>query len=161
MKNTLPRRLALLALALAFAFTCTFARAADDKLIAAVRAADDARVAATKAADIKRLAAIYSDALHYAHSNGKVDTKATQLAGIAQSANHYEKIDYKERTFVPAGPGVVLMKGRAIFTMQPKSGAAKIINDLNYLAVWREEGGAWRFLAWQSNKNPPAGAAAK
>lgn len=136
-------------------------RAADDKLIAAVRAADDARVAATKAADTKRLAAIYSDALHYAHSSGKVDNKATQLDGIANSANHYEKIEYAERSFVPAGPGIVLMKGRAIFTMQPKAGGAKIINDLNYLAVWREEAGKWRFLAWQSCKNPPADATAK
>ena len=35
----------------------------------------------------------------------------------------------------PIGPGIVLMTGRAIFTMQPKAGGAKIINDLNYLAV--------------------------
>ncbi len=157
MKTNLPRLLALLA----FALTFTFAPAADDKLIAAVRAADDARVAATKAADTKRLAAIYSDALHYAHSSGKVDNKASQLDGIANSPSHYESIDYKERTFIPAGPGIVLMKGRAIFTMQPKTGGAKIINDLNYLAVWRQEGGAWRFLAWQSNKLPPADSAAK
>lgn len=155
MKTTLLRLLALLA------FAITFAHAADDKLIAAVRAADDARIAATKAADTKRLAAIYSDALHYAHSSGKVDNKATQLDGIANSPNHYEKIEYKERKFTPAGPGIVLMTGRAIFTMQPKAGGAKIINDLNYLAVWREEGGTWRFMAWQSCKNPPADGAAK
>jgi ketosteroid isomerase-like protein len=135
--------------------------AADDNMLAAVGAADDARVAATKAADTRRLAAIYSDALHYAHSNGKVDNQATQLDGIANSANHYESIEYKERTFIPAAPGIVLMKGRALFTMQPKAGGAKIINDLNYLAVWRNEGGVWRFLAWQSCKNPPADAAAK
>ena len=27
--------------------------------------------------------------------------------------------------------------------------------DLNFLTVWREEGGKWRFLAWKSCKNPP------
>lgn len=31
--------------------------------------------------------------------------------------------------------------------------------DINYLAVWREEGGKGRFLAWQSCRNPPPGAA--
>jgi hypothetical protein len=129
-------------------------RAADDKLTAALSAADDERIAATKAADRARLAAIYSDQLHYAHSSGKVDNKATQIDGIVTSLNLYEKIEYKERTFMPAGPGVVLMKGRAIFTMTPKDGSPKIVNDLNYLAVWREEGGKWRFLAWQSCKNP-------
>ena len=29
------------------------------------------------------------------------------------------------------------------------------------LAVWREEKGQWRFLAWQSNKVPPPAPAAK
>jgi ketosteroid isomerase-like protein len=128
--------------------------AADDKLIAAVRAADDERIAATQAADAKRLAAVYSDALHYAHSSGKVDTKASQIKGITTGGNKYERFEHKERTFVPAGPGVVLMKGRVLIHMSNATG--KAVNDLNYLAVWREEQGRWRFLAWQSCKNPPA-----
>lgn len=129
-------------------------RAADDKVIAAVRAADDERIAATMAADAKRLEAVYSDALHYAHSSGKVDTKASQIKGITTGGNKYEKFEHKERTFIPAGPGIVLMKGRVLMSMSGASG--KLVNDLNYLAVWREENGKWRFLAWQSCKNPPA-----
>jgi len=129
---------------------------ADEKLIAAVRAADDERIAATKAADRARLSAIYSDELHYAHSSGKVDTKASQIQGIVGGSNKYEAFDHKNRTFVPAGPGVVLMKGRVLMQMANKNTGAKTTNDLNYLAVWREEGGKWRFLAWQSCKNPPA-----
>ena len=149
--KTLLRLLPLLAL-----FT-TAIHAADDKLIAAVRAADDERIAATQAGDAKRLAAIYSDALHYAHSNGKVDTKASQIKGITTSGNTYERFEHKERTFIPAGPGIVLMKGRVLMHMSNATG--KVVNDLNYLAVWREEQGKWRFLAWQSCKNPPAGEA--
>lgn len=128
--------------------------AADDKLIAAVRAADDERIAATMATNTKRLEAIYSDALHYAHSNGKVDTKASQIKGITSGGNKYERFEHKERTFIPAGPGIVLMKGRVLMSMSGANG--KLVNDLNYLAVWREENGQWRFLAWQSCKNPPA-----
>ena len=41
------------------------------------------------------------------------------------------------------------------------SPTGKLVNDLNYLAVWREEKGKWRFLAWQSCKNPPPGDAKK
>jgi hypothetical protein len=26
--------------------------------------------------------------------------------------------------------------------------------DLNFLAIWRLEKGAWRFVAWQSANNP-------
>lgn len=132
-------------------------RAADATLLAAVRAADDERVAATVAADRARLAAVYSDSLHYAHSNGKVDTKASQIAGILGSASKYEGFDYKERRFTPAGPGVVLMTGRVVMRMRNKATGQPATNDLNFLAVWREEGGQWRFLAWQSCRNPPSG----
>ena len=152
MKSTLLRLLPLVAL---FA---SVLHAADDKLIAAVRAADDERVAATKAADRVRLSAVYSDQLHYAHSSGKIDTKASQIQGIVTGANKYADFEYKDRTFVPAGPGVILMKGRVLIHMVNKTSGEKATNDLNYLAVWREEGGKWRFFAWQSCKNPAPGA---
>ena len=125
--------------------------------IVAVTAADDERCAATQAGDRTRLAASYSDDLHYAHSNGKIDTKASQIEGVINGPNIYEKFEYKDRTFVPAGPGVVLMKGRVLVHMKSKATGQKLVNDLNYLAVWREENGKWRFLAWQSCRNvPPA-----
>ena len=151
--KSLLRLLPLLAL---FATTL---RAADEKLLAAVRAADDERIAATMAADRARLGAVYSDALRYAHSNGKVDTKASQIQGITTGGNQYERFEHKERTFTPAGPGIVLMQGRVLMHMSSPTG--KLVNDLNYLAVWREEKGKWRFLAWQSCKNPPPGDAKK
>lgn len=132
-------------------------RVASESVIAAVRAADDARLAATKAADAKRLNALLSDALHYGHSNGKADTKASLVAALTSGRTAYENFDYKERTFIPAGPGVVLMKGRVLVTVRANQQKNEL--DLAYLAVWREEGGQWRFLAWQSCKNPPADAA--
>ena len=141
------------------ALFATALRAADDKLLAAVRAADDERIAATMAADRARLGAVYSDALRYAHSSGKVDTKASQIQGITTSDNKYERFEHKERTFTPAGPGIVLMQGRVLMHMSSRTG--KLVNDLNYLAVWREEKGKWRFLAWQSCKNPPPADAKK
>ena len=154
MKNLL-RLLPLIAL---FA---TAVHAADDKVIAAVRAADDERIAATKAADAKRLEAIYSDELHYAHSNGKIDTKASQIKGITTGNNRYEGFDHKDRIFTVAAPNIVLMRGHVLAHMVNKSSGQKATNDLNYLAVWRNENGKWRFLAWQSCKNPDPSAAKK
>lgn len=138
---------------LAAGFAARVFAAPDEKIIAAVRAADDQRVAATKAADRAGLEASYSNDLRYAHSNGKVDTKASQIQGLLTSGNKYEAFEYKERTFTPVGPGIVLMQGRVLIHQSNKAGA-KTTNDLNYLAVWREEQGKWRFLAWQSCKNP-------
>jgi hypothetical protein len=122
-------------------------------LVTAVRAADEERVAATLAADPARLDAIYSDQLHYAHSNGIVDTKTSFVESLTSGRSDYQAVDYVQRVFVPAGPGIVLMTGRARIRIGGADGGRLI--DLNYLAVWREEGGRWRFFAWQSCRNPP------
>lgn len=147
-------------------FLCAFAavslgllRAADDGVVMAVRAADDARIAATLAADRAELESLYSDELHYGHSNGKADTKASQIAALTSRRIVYESFKYKERTFLPAAPGVVLMRGRVL--VQASSNGQNAELDLTYLAVWREEKGKWRFLAWQSCKTLPSTGAAK
>jgi ketosteroid isomerase-like protein len=156
MKNILLGILSLLVLPLT---GLRAADAANDKLIAAVRAADDERVAAIMAGDRARLTAIFSDGLHYAHSSGKIDTKASYTETLVTHATVYDTYDYITRDFVPAAPGIVLMIGHVL--IHSHSGAEKADNDLNYLAVWREENGKWRFLAWQSCKNPPPTPAAK
>lgn len=130
---------------------------ANDKLIAAVSAADDERQAATKAGDRARLEAIFSNDLRYAHSSGHVDTKASYMEALVSRSTVYESFDYQERKFVPAAPGVVLMTGRVL--IHAHNGDQRLALDLNFLAVWREENGRWRFLAWQSSRNPPAPAA--
>lgn len=129
-------------------------RAADDSAIAAVRAADDERVAATIASDRVRLDSIYSADLYYAHSSGKVDNKAEHVEGIAKRASAYTKFDYLRRDFKLIGPGIVAMTGRVVIYSTSANG--KNANDVNFLALWREENGQWRFLAWQATKNPPA-----
>lgn len=149
----LPRLLFLLAAAIVPLF------AGDDQLIAAVRAADDERLAATRAGDPARLDAIFSNALHYAHSSGKIDTKASYTKSLVSRSTIYSSFDYKDRTFTVAAPGIVLMTGRVL--IQASNDGQPVNNDLNFLAVWREEGGKWRFLAWQSCRNPPPAPAAK
>ncbi len=127
--------------------------ATEDKAIAAVRAADDERVAAILAADPARLDARLSDGLRYAHSSGKVEDKAAFIRALTSRSVVYESLDYQDRTFTVAGPGVVLMSGRV--AARVSSAGQPVMLDLNFLAVWREEGGQWRFLAWQSARNPP------
>jgi hypothetical protein len=125
---------------------------ADAALIAAVRAADDERLAATQAGDRARLEAIFSDELHYAHSNTRIDTKASFVAALASRKTVYESFEHQERTFVPAGPGIVLQHGKVLTRVRGANGVNTL--DLAYLAVWRLENGAWRFLAWQSCRVP-------
>ena len=146
--KTLLRLLPFLALAF------VTLRAAEDPMLAGARAADQERLAATKSGDRARLDAIFSDELRYAHSSGKVDSKASYIESLATHSTVYESYDYKEQNFKVAGPGVVIMTGRVLIKATNKGERAD--NDLNFLAVYREEHGKWRFFAWQSCKNPPA-----
>lgn len=127
--------------------------AADEKVIAAVRAADDERVAAIQAADKARLDAIFSDVLHYTHSSGKIDNKASYMQALVSKATVYDRYEYLERSFVPLTPDVVLMTAHALIYSVSASGRNE--NDLAILAVYRRENGKWRFAAWQSAKLPP------
>lgn len=149
--KTLLRLLPLLALLV------VWVRAADDKLIAAVRAADDERVSATIKADKTRLEAIFSDELRYAHSSGKVDTKASYMQSLLSGNTKYYSIDYDEREFKVASDDIVLMTGRAAY--KSANDGQPVSLYLGFLAVWRNEHGKWRFLAWQSCRVPQPGAA--
>jgi hypothetical protein len=147
----------LFRLCVAFALGSILEGAADNSsVIAAVLVADEARMTAMKAGDAAGLDAIFSDELRYAHSSGVVDSKASFKEALVARKTVYEKFDYKERTILPAGPGVAIMSGRVLIDLRNASGPLTV--DINYLAVWREEGGKWRFLAWQSCRNPPAAA---
>lgn len=149
----------LLALAGSPVSTLRATASPDAAVVSAVTAADDERIAASSTADAARLDAILSDDLRYAHSNGKIDNKASLTDSLVSHKTVYEHFDYKERTITPVGTGAALMSGRVLIDVQ--SGGQKQTIDLNYLAVWREEHGKWRFLAWQSCRNPAAPAEKK
>jgi hypothetical protein len=135
-------------------FACVTLQAADDSRLAAVRAADDQRVAATLAADGKKLGEIFSDELRYAHSSGVVDTKTSYIQSIVSGRTKYHVIQFEERNFTFPAAGIALESGRA--HMKSTSATGESDSIFSFLAVWREEKGQWRFLAWQSCKLPPA-----
>jgi hypothetical protein len=135
-------------------YTAAVVQAADDPRLAAVRAADDQRVSATLAADRAKLAAVLSDELRYAHSSGLVDTKKSYVESIASGRTKYHVIQFEERNFTFPAAGIALESGRAHMKATSPTGESDSI--FSFLAVWREENGHWRFLAWQSCRLPPA-----
>src|SRR5262245_21917795 len=138
-----------LALAL-FALVLAPLRAASDP--STLRAVDDARVAAMTSADPAKLAAAFSDELLYVHSSGKSDTKASFMEALTSGKSKYNSVTYEQREFREVAPGLVLMNGRC----RVKLGQAAPFTELHlsFLAAYRLEKGAWRFLAWQSCKLP-------
>jgi hypothetical protein len=127
-------------------------RAADEALTTRLAAVDDARVAATRAADHDKLVALLSDELRYAHSSGNVDTKTSLIESLTSGHLKYAGFDYEERKFTFPAPTIALMTGRAHIKAETATGTTDAV--LGFLAVYREEQGQWRFLAWQSCKLP-------
>jgi hypothetical protein len=137
--------------ALLAVLTCS---AAENPELARVTAADDARVAAMKAPTREKLEAVLSPDLRYAHSNGQVDSKESLIASLTDGSANYSKYAYQDRQFTFPSPGIALMTGRFDVKAVVKGNAAD--TTISFLAVWRLEQGAWKFLAWQSCKVPPA-----
>ena len=145
MKTLLPLLLACL---------LPFAAAAEDPKVTALTIADDARVAAMLKPSKAALDTVLSDDLRYAHSNGKVDTKASLTASLLGGEAKYVSYKYSERSFKFPAPDVALMAGR--LEVQAVVDGVSMTTGISYLAVWRLEQGHWKFLAWQSCKIPPA-----
>lgn len=119
---------------------------------AALKAVDDARVAAFTKADRATLQEIFSDELSYAHSTGVLDSKAAFLDLIASGKTKYLAYEYVDRKFTFPAPGIALMTGKA--RVKAETATGQMDSTLSFLAVWREEGGKWKFLAWQSARLP-------
>ena len=152
MKSAL-KLLVLVSLCLApFTSRAASSPAVSNALVAEITKADDARLAAMTSANPDQLAAILSDDLRYSHSNGKVDDKASLIASLVAKKTIYEKFDVKQRDLIAASGDVTVMAGRTL--VEVRTGEQKQSLDLSYLAVWRKENGQWRFLAWQSARNP-------
>ena len=139
---------------LCLCLAAVFASAADDPKVAALTSADDARVAAMLKPSAASLDTVLSNDLRYAHSNGKVDTKASLTASLLGGEAKYVSYKYSERTFKFPAPDVALMAGR--LEVQAVVDGVSMTTGISYLAVWRLEQGHWKFLAWQSCKLPPA-----
>jgi hypothetical protein len=125
-----------------------------DTSVEAVKVADAARIAAMQKPDRSGLEAIFSNELHYAHSTGTVDTKASFIEVLMSGKTRYVGYDYESREITFPSPEIALMSGRAHVKAVTDKGEMDSV--LSFLAVWRNENGSWRFLAWQSCKVPPA-----
>jgi len=111
-------------------------------------------VTATIAGDFRRLAPLLSDELSYGHSDGRVQTKLDFLDTVRTSRVKYETYDYEELYAQSVGEGLVTLTGRVF--LRASAGGESITARLRFLAVWRQENGAWRLFAYQSTRQPEA-----
>ncbi|MDP3071650.1 MAG: nuclear transport factor 2 family protein [Opitutaceae bacterium] len=119
----------------------------------AVVQADHARVKAMMAGDAATLGALMSDQLRFAHSDGRVESKADYVKNLLAGDTAYADVKLREVETKQIAPDVVYVLGAQ--QMRKRLGPDWSDVFLRYLAVWRNEGGVWRLVAWQSAR--PAG----
>ncbi|MCC6414554.1 MAG: nuclear transport factor 2 family protein [Opitutaceae bacterium] len=122
-------------------------------LSAEVRAADTRRIMATIAGDAERVAELLSDDLRYGHADGRLQSKADFLAAVRSNRMRYEAYDYEEMQIERAADDIAVITGRA--SLRVRTTEQHLAFRLRFLALWRNEAGVWRLLAYQSTQLPP------
>ena len=120
---------------------------AEPAVISALRA-DKARLTAMMAGDGDALAQLMSDQLRFVHSDGRVESKADYVKNLMAGDTAYADAKTAELETMQISNDVVVVLG--VQEMRKRLGPAWSDIKLRYLAVWRNENGVWRMVAWQS-----------
>lgn len=144
MKRTILGGVALLAGGIAP--PCAVA-AGEPAVISALKA-DQARLAAMMAGDGVALGRLMSEQLRFVHSDGRVESKADYVKNLMAGDTEYRDAKSSEVETMQVSPEVVVVIG--VQQMRKRLGPDWSDIKLRYLAVYRNEGGAWRMVAWQS-----------
>lgn len=127
-------------------------RAGEPAVTAALNA-DRARLTAMMAGDGVALGRVMSEQLRFAHSDGRVESKAEYVQNVIAGDTAYADVRTSEVETIQISPDVVAVFG--VQQMRKRFGSEWSDITLRYLAVYRNEAGAWRMIAWQSAR-PPA-----
>lgn len=141
----------LASVALGFVFAAGVL-AAEPPVVAALKA-DQARIEAMMAGDAASLARLMSDQLRFAHSDGRVESKADYVKNLLAGDTAYADVKTSGVETMQIAHDVVVVIGEQ--RMRKRLGPDWSNVHLRYLAVWRNESGLWRMVAWQSAR--PAG----
>ena len=121
---------------------------------AAVRHADERRVQATMNGDAAALRELLSDDLHYAHSDGRVQSKSQLIAALSSHGLDYDSVASENVKYQSISPGAAMLTGQTRLVVE--SEGRRVAFTLRFLSVWRDEAGQWRLLAYQSSQLPSA-----
>ena len=126
---------------------------AADTSVAAVLRVDAARLQAMMAGDGIALGRVFSEAIIFSHSDGRLETKAEYIRNMTAGDTAYADAKTSEVKTLEATSDVVVLLGRQ--TMRKKLGPVWSDLNLRFMSVWRNENGTWRMVTWQSLR--PAG----
>lgn len=123
------------------------AAAGEPAVIAALKA-DQARLAAMTGGNGAALERLMSDQLRFVHSDGRVESKGEYVKNLMAGDTAYAAAKTSDVETMQIASDVVVVMG--VQRMRKRLGAEWSDITLRYLAVYRNEAGAWRLVAWQS-----------
>jgi ketosteroid isomerase-like protein len=137
------KKLALLALLGALAFSPAFAQTTEGQISQLERRRFEAQVKK----DAAFLNEVLADNLLYTHSNGKVDTKASFIAAVESGTSSYKDVVLEEETVKVTGTTAVVS---GVVRLQSIRDGNWIPLHLRYTDVYVKQKGKWQMVAWQS-----------
>jgi hypothetical protein len=116
-----------------------------------VRTLERRRIAATGANDVAALGQLLDDALISINSVGDVFDKQQYLHALETHRLAYDKdFDVRETDF-RALDGLVVLVG--VMLGHSRLDGEQQVFHFRCISVWREQGGEWRMVAWQSSSS--------
>lgn len=125
----------------------------DAAAIADVLRLDADRLKAMGAGDGIALGKILSDDVVFIHSDGRNESKADYIKNMTAGDTAYSDLKTADVTARQIALDVIVLSGAQ--EMKKKLGPTWSEIKLRFMSVWRNEGGTWRMIAWQSMR--PAG----
>jgi hypothetical protein len=111
-------------------------------------ALEEKREKAMMSSDASLLGSMFSEDLSYGHSSGYAESKADYLKNFAAGNYAYRFIKTTVKKVFAIGHDGLVITGELINEANLFGTEVKMHSV--YLAVWRLEGDAWRFLAHQT-----------
>src|SRR5258708_30917193 len=115
-----------------------------------VRRADAARLKAMLAGDGGGLARVFSDEVVFIHSDGRSESKTDYIKNLTAGDTAYADLKTADVNARQIAADVIVLSGAQ--EMRKKLGPTWSEIKLRFISVWRNEGGTWRMVAWQSMK---------
>ena len=97
------------------------------------------------------LAAICAEELSYSHSSGKIDTKASLAAGVANADYKWTSLEYKDPTIRVVGPAAIV-RFNFVGEQEFKADGKKVPQNLAILMNWQKQGADWKLLSRAATK---------
>jgi ketosteroid isomerase-like protein len=123
---------------------------ADEAPDAIVARLEGERFVAQQKADAGALDRLLAPDLTYAHSTGKVDTKASFIESIRTGAIRYVAIEAPEDQRVRVYDSTAIVTGHCRMTIGATGQEQKI--HLRFTDVWAKRAGVWQMVAWHSTR---------